>query len=244
MILNKPIISPLAVSITGFLLAGAAGAESFYSLGPVIIDGGGAAVECADYSASGSLAQPGECGILVSASYEIRSGFWAMPRIEELAEGEPEGEGMPEGAEGEGEGGAEGMPEGEGLQEGNGDGEGVPEGLPEGNIEEGFQEGELPAHAADQNGDGVISLTELLRVIQFFNSQGYYCVTAPVTSEDGYLPGPGTSHDCMPHSSDYNPQNWQISLTELLRLIQFFNTGGYHACPGQGTEDGYCPGPA
>jgi hypothetical protein len=28
----------------------------------------------------------------------------------------------------------------------------------------------------------------------------------------------------------------------LLRVIQFFNMHGYHACPGQGTEDGYCPG--
>jgi len=25
-------------------------------------------------------------------------------------------------------------------------------------------------------------------------------------------------------------------------LIQFFNIGGYHACPEQPTEDGYCPG--
>jgi hypothetical protein len=28
----------------------------------------------------------------------------------------------------------------------------------------------------------------------------------------------------------------------LLRLIQFFNSGGYHHCPANGTEDGYCPG--
>jgi hypothetical protein len=33
-----------------------------------------------------------------------------------------------------------------------------------------------------------------------------------------------------------------INLTELLRVIQFFNIRGYHACPGMGTEDGYCPG--
>jgi hypothetical protein len=31
-------------------------------------------------------------------------------------------------------------------------------------------------------------------------------------------------------------------LTELLRLIQFFNIRGYHPCPGIGTEDGFCPG--
>jgi len=35
-----------------------------------------------------------------------------------------------------------------------------------------------------------------------------------------------------------------INLSELLRLIQFFNSGGYHACPDEipPTEDGYRPG--
>jgi len=46
----------------------------------------------------------------------------------------------------------------------------------------------------------------------------------------------------LPHASDYNPQNWIISLSELLRLIQFFNSGGYFPCPDAGSEDGYCPG--
>jgi hypothetical protein len=45
-------------------------------------------------------------------------------------------------------------------------------------------------------------------------------------------------------SSDYNPQDWAIDLSELLRLIQFFNSGGYYACPDDGTEDGYCLGTA
>jgi hypothetical protein len=82
----------------------------------------------------------------------------------------------------------------------------------------------------------------LLRVIQFFNIRGFHCVTPPAASEDGYLPGTGGDQSCAPHASDYSPQNWQINLTELLRLIQFFNIRGYHACLDQGTEDGYCPG--
>jgi len=93
-------------------------------------------------------------------------------------------------------------------------------------------------HTADQNQDHVISLTELLRVIQFFNTGGYHCAAG---TEDGYAPGIG-EQDCTAHASDYYPQNWQISLTELLRLIQFFNTGGYHTC--ETGEDGFCPGPA
>jgi beta-lactam-binding protein with PASTA domain len=117
---------------------------------------------------------------------------------------------------------------GEGQAEGTAEGEGTPPGI----------------HTADQDGDAQIGLPELLRVIQIFNSRGYQCVMPPATSEDGYLPGPGPDHECMPHASDYKPQDWEISLTELLRLIQFFNFQGYHDCAGLGTEDGFCPGAA
>ncbi len=99
-------------------------------------------------------------------------------------------------------------------------------------------------HSADQDQDNQISLSELLRVIQFFNSAAYHCAENPGDTEDGYIPGTGANHSCAPHASDYNPQNWVISLSELLRLIQFFNSGGYHACPGEDppTEDGFCVG--
>jgi len=121
------------------------------------------------------------------------------------------------------------------------EGEGGVEG--EGAVEgEGTAEGGLPSleHSADPDGNGIISLSELLRVIQFFNSGGFHCQAG---TEDGYAPGPG-DESCLPHSSDYNEQDWHINLSELLRLIQFFNSGGYHACPGENTEDGFCPGPA
>jgi len=171
--------------------------------------------------------------------------------VEGSIEGTPEGEGIVEGTP-EGEGTVEGFPEGtpEGTQEGEGVIEGIPEGTPEGEgtsegegAVEGILEGEgeggaLPPHNADQNGDWQISLSELLRVIQFFNFGAYHC---DAQGEDGYAPGPG-DQSCPPHASDYNPPDWNISLSELLRVIQFFNMGGYHPCPGVG-EDGYCPGP-
>lgn len=92
-------------------------------------------------------------------------------------------------------------------------------------------------HAADQNGDGKISLSELLRVIQFYNLTGYGCQS---DTEDGYAPD-DPDQDCTPHSSDYNPQDWDIALTELLRLIQFYNLGGIVACPADPlSEDGFC----
>jgi hypothetical protein len=144
-----------------------------------------------------------------------------------VPEGVEEGDGIAEG-----DGSPEGLAEGEGVPEGDGTSEGLPEG-----------EGQPPAvHSADQNGDGAINLTELLRVIELFNLHGLHCATPPASTEDGYAPGPGGDQGCPPHASDYSPQDWQINLTELLRLIQIYNMRGYHACPADGTEDGYCPG--
>lgn len=91
-------------------------------------------------------------------------------------------------------------------------------------------------HTVDQDGDFVVSLSELLRVIQFYNTGSLHC---DGTTEDGFAPGPG-EQSCSPHDSDYAPQNWIISLGELLRIIQFYNSGGYLACPDANTEDGYC----
>lgn len=103
--------------------------------------------------------------------------------------------------------------------------------------------GPAAAHAIDTNGDGAVSLSELLRAIQFYNSNGYGCAANPGATEDGYTAGPG-GEDCLPHDADYNPRDWRVTLTELLRTIQFYNSGGYRFCPLAETEDGYCPGPA
>jgi hypothetical protein len=104
---------------------------------------------------------------------------------------------------------------------------------------EGEGEGDsgLFTHSADQDSDGVVRLSELLRVVQLFNMGAYHCEAG---TEDGYNSGPGDD-TCAPHASDYNPANWRIELTELLRLVQLYNYGAYIACPGQSDgEDGYC----
>ena len=95
-------------------------------------------------------------------------------------------------------------------------------------------------HHADQNLDGAINLTELLRVIQLYNALRYACADEPATTEDGFQPGPG-SLDCLRHAADYQQPQGVITLSELLRMIQFFNTGGLNYCPEAGTEDGFCP---
>jgi hypothetical protein len=107
-------------------------------------------------------------------------------------------------------------------------------------AQEGEGEGDVPLfHSADQNQDNEIDLSELLRVIQFFNSDGFHC---EVGTEDGYNPGPG-DQSCTTHGSDYFPQDWGINLSEMLRVIQFFNPCGFHACPYEDppTEDDFCP---
>jgi hypothetical protein len=94
-------------------------------------------------------------------------------------------------------------------------------------------------HSADITQDWGISLSELLRVIQFYNSPGLHCEAG---TEDGYAPGPGSSA-CDAHDSDYIPTDWDINLSELLRLIQFYNFvgGSYH--PDPLGEDGFGAGP-
>lgn len=87
--------------------------------------------------------------------------------------------------------------------------------------------------------DNRISLSGLLRGIQIYNARGYRCHPG---TEDGYAPGAGDGEQaCEPHSSDYRPQDWRIDFSELLRLIQLFNSVGYRFCPSE--EDGYCPVP-
>ncbi|MCX8064619.1 MAG: PKD domain-containing protein [Candidatus Hydrogenedentes bacterium] len=91
-------------------------------------------------------------------------------------------------------------------------------------------------HSADKDRDGKINLSELLRVIQFYNVKSYHC---DPNGEDGYNPGPG-DQSCEPHDSDFEENNkWRITLNEILRLIQFYNSCGYE--PYSGTEDGFRP---
>jgi len=98
-------------------------------------------------------------------------------------------------------------------------------------------------HNADTNGDGVIDLDELLRLIQFYNSAGMHCDD---TTEDGYAPGwvCATLAECPPlcqsHDLDYIEVDWKIDLDELLRAIQFYNSLAYYRCTG--SEDGFCAG--
>lgn len=93
-------------------------------------------------------------------------------------------------------------------------------------------------HDADYiDANGKISLSELLRVIQL-NRFGYY--RKSVTGEDGFARDAGPSSATSGyHNADYNPSDWQISITELLRVIQLYNAVAYVDAVDE--EDGFLP---
>ncbi|MFM1921740.1 MAG: hypothetical protein RLZZ303_3374 [Candidatus Hydrogenedentota bacterium] len=102
-------------------------------------------------------------------------------------------------------------------------------------------EGEEPVlHNADTDGDSKIGLGELLRIIQFYNAGSYTC--DETNQEDGYTPGDGGtaigSGNCEAHDIDFDGTAGSVSLTELLRGIQFFNLDALLNFTGAG-EDGW-----
>ena len=90
-------------------------------------------------------------------------------------------------------------------------------------------------HDTDVDGDFRISIDELLRVIQFYNSDGLHCMTG---TEDGFSPGQG-DQGCAHYDLDYAPVDWYISIDELVRGIQLYNSAGYIRNPAG--EDGFVP---
>lgn len=112
-------------------------------------------------------------------------------------------------------------------------------------------------HSADSDASGRISLQELTRVIELYNVRngttrtGAHAVATGPT-EDGFATDSARSNSATVtltryHSADTN-RDGKISLTELTRVIELYNTrsgtsrtGEYHAQAG--TEDGFAPGP-
>jgi len=93
----------------------------------------------------------------------------------------------------------------------------------------------IDGHLGDWTGDNAFSLSEVLRLVQFYNVGSYGCDAG---TEDGFAPG-SPDRICSPHTADYQTgADWSVSLNELLRVIQLFNAGGFSLCE-QG-EDGFC----
>lgn len=110
------------------------------------------------------------------------------------------------------------------------------------------------SHDADTDGDFRINLSELLRVIELYNTRFGTTRTGAYRVQDGTddgfnpdatveSPGPLTRY----HSADTD-RDGKLSLSELLRVIELYNTrngttrtGAYRAA--DGTSDGFEPDP-
>lgn len=148
-------------------------------------------------------------------------------------EGATEGEG-----EGEGEYPCEDFDETNNYNRNLDDSQFAPVFVGSNNGGQGEGEGQSPLpgfHSADTDQDHDINISEIMRIIQFYNSGGFHC---QVGTEDGYAPGYDyTKQNCDKHTADYAPQNFQISISEVLRLVQIYNSDGYY--PTEIGEDGF-----
>lgn len=84
-----------------------------------------------------------------------------------------------------------------------------------------FSPADEQTHSADLNGDWVIDIDELSRVINLYQAGSYH-----VEENGGYGIGEG-SQDGMTHSADLN-SDWVIDIDELGRVINLYQAGGYH----------------
>jgi hypothetical protein len=118
-------------------------------------------------------------------------------------------------------------------------------------------------HSADTNLDGAISLFELTRVIELYNTRNGTsrtgCYQVDPNGEDGFAPNAARAAGSIAalaryHTADTrgatsgSPRDGAIDLFELTRVIELYNyrvgttrTGQYHTQAG--TEDGFAPGP-
>jgi hypothetical protein len=115
----------------------------------------------------------------------------------------------------------------------------------------------IATHSADVDRNYRISLLELTRVIELYNTRngtsrtGAYAVAAAVT-EDGFEPAPARLGSAVVtltryHSGDSN-RDGKLGLLELTRVIELYNYRSGSSRTGQykvksGTEDGFDPGP-
>ena len=97
--------------------------------------------------------------------------------------------------------------------------------------------GDAP-HSADTDGNGRLSMAELLAVVALFEAGEYHCA-----SGGGYAAGVG-DRTCPAHDSDYAPQDWRIGLEEMLRLVQLYNADEGRYRRDAAGEDGFGVGDA
>lgn len=115
---------------------------------------------------------------------------------------------------------------------------------------------QVTTHSADTDRNYRISLLELTRVIELYNTRNGTtrtgCYAVQIGTEDGYAAEPTRAVSTVVTLASYHAadsgRDGKMSLFELTRAIELYNyragtvrTGAYHAQAG--TEDGFAPGP-
>jgi len=102
-------------------------------------------------------------------------------------------------------------------------------------------------HTADPGTrQAAVNLSEVLRVIQFFNSSGLHCADNQADTEDGYVPRAGSKQSAAVHPRQRLPaqKDWRYQ-PERIRFgwSSSSTSTGYHFCPTRSTEDRILCGP-
>jgi MYXO-CTERM domain-containing protein len=84
-------------------------------------------------------------------------------------------------------------------------------------------------HSADTNEDYRFSLSEFLRVVEFYRATPGHDYHVNPATRDGYAVGQGPKTG-YPHTGDYiEGADWKVNVNELLRMIDLFTSTPDHA---------------
>lgn len=95
-------------------------------------------------------------------------------------------------------------------------------------------------HSADTNEDYKFSLSEFLRVVEFYRATPGHDYHVNPATRDGYAVGAGAKTG-YPHTGDYiNGADWAVNVNELLRMIDLFTSTPNHTYNmNLSSEDGF-----
>lgn len=101
-------------------------------------------------------------------------------------------------------------------------------------------------HSADFNKDYQIDCIEFNHILKIFTqnqNHEFHCNQSAASGYESLPENQTPNHSCPFHSADIN-KDWKFSLSEILRVIQYWNVGGGRyrkAFEGETSEDGFKP---
>ena len=102
-----------------------------------------------------------------------------------------------------------------------------------------------PDLLGDFNGDGILSLDDLVIALQAITNMNLSTCYSSASLDSKQIFIEDVLYiifklsGIVYHSGDYNPPDLSMNISEMLRLVQLYNAGGYHC--DRSSEDGYAP---